>query len=265
MKRFVWIIAVILILFIKIIHDTSAVKVNEVMIENDKLEANQRITILQISDVHNRNLDGKFDKIISLDPDLIVLTGDLIDRTSTDLTYTEVLLEKLITMNTSIYFVAGNHEHESPIYSELRELLTVYDVTRLENEQVTLEINGVELNLVGIGNHSTGHADLLRAFRDIDTDLLTILLSHSPILLDNQVDLTLSGHTHGGQVRLPLIGAIVAPEQGLFPKYDKGLYEPDSGGKLYIDSGLGTTFLPIRFLNEAQVSYITIEGSGLGF
>jgi predicted MPP superfamily phosphohydrolase len=74
----------------------------------------------------------------------------------------------------------------------------------------------------------------------------------------NSVDLILSGHTHGGQVRFPLIGALVVPDQGFFPKFDKGAFNLGGNRHLYIDSGLGTSRLPVRFLNQSQISLIKI-------
>lgn len=259
MKKLLVFSFVFLLLIVKVINDTNAVKINSLTIQNDKLEANQQVTILQISDVHNRSLDGKLDQLTELDPDLIVLTGDLIDRQTTDLTNTKNLLNKLVTMERPIYFVSGNHEQDSAIFTELKAILAGYGVIELENRYVTIDVDGIPINLVGVANESTGHAQLTMALENIDLSLPTILLSHTPITPADALDLILSGHTHGGQVRLPFIGGIIAPDQGFFPKYDKGLYQLESGAKLYIDSGLGTSMLPIRFLNEAQVSMVTIE------
>ncbi|WP_440895042.1 metallophosphoesterase [Amphibacillus sp. Q70] len=258
MKKFIIITIIFLLLIVKVINDTTAIKVNTVTIPNDKLTTNQKISILQISDVHNRDLEGSFDRLTELDPDLIVLTGDLIDRKTTDLTNTTKLLDQLVTMDRPIYFVSGNHEQESPIFADLKGLLAEYEVIELDNQHMTIEVNGVPINLAGVANASTGHAKLIDALEGVNLTYPTVLLSHSPITPDNEIDLILSGHTHGGQVRLPFIGGLIAPDQGFFPEYDKGIYELDSGATLYIDSGLGTSLLPIRFFNEAQVSIVTI-------
>ena len=252
-----------LLLIVKVVNDTTTIKVNHVYFENDKFVSEQKLKILQISDVHNRNLEGKYARITELNPDLIVLTGDLIDRKTTDLTHTIQLLEQLTVIERPMYFVSGNHEQESLIFTELREVLLTYGVIELNNQSVSVEVNGFVFNLVGIANHTTGHADLITAFEAVDLSKPTVLLSHAPLITDVPVDLILSGHTHGGQVRLPFIGGLVAPDQGVFPKYDKGFYQLDSGATLYIDSGLGTSLLPIRFLNQAQVTLLTIEASSI--
>lgn len=263
MKKLILIASVVFLLIVKVVIDTTAVKVNHVDFGINKMSRDEKLEILQISDLHNRNLAGKYQQIIELDPDLIVLTGDLIDRKTTDLTNTINLLKQLTTIERPIYFVSGNHEQESLIFSELREILLEYGVIELNNQSEVLVVDGIEFNLVGIANHTTGNADLITAFETVDLTKPTILLSHAPLMTDLQVDLILSGHTHGGQIRLPFIGGVVAPDQGLFPKYDKGAYQLDSGATLYIDSGLGTSVLPIRFLNQAQVTLVTIEGSSL--
>lgn len=263
MKRMILIATIMLLLIVKVVNDTTTIKVNHVYFENDKFVSEQKLKILQISDVHNRNLEGKYARITELNPDLIVLTGDLIDRKTTDLTHTIQLLEQFTTIGRPIYFVSGNHEQESSIFSELREVLLDYDVIELNNQSEVLEIDGIEFNLVGIANHTTGHADLITAFEAVDLSKPTVLLSHAPLITDVPVDLILSGHTHGGQVRLPFIGGLVAPDQGFFPEYDKGAYQLESGATLYIDSGLGTSLLPIRFLNQAQVTLLTIEASSI--
>src|SRR5690606_36275120 len=113
----------------------------------------------------------------------------------------------------------------------------------------------------------THHEDVQAAFRGVDQEQYTILLSHAPNIViryssnDILADLILSGHTHGGQVRLPFIGALAAPGQGLFPKLDKGTFTIAQDQYLYIDSGLGTSMVPIRFLNQSQMSFIRVVGA----
>ena len=98
-------------------------------------------------------------------------------------------------------------------------------------------------------------------YENISEKEYNLLLSHSPNkpinYLNKNIDLILSGHTHGGQVRIPIIGGVLAPGQGLFPKYDKGLYKIGNTS-LYIDSGLGNSLLPIRMFNRVQISNIEV-------
>ncbi|WP_255259575.1 hypothetical protein [Lentibacillus sp. CBA3610] len=103
-----------------------------------------------------------------------------------------------------------------------------------------------------------------KAFKNLRSEYYTILLSHAPDITKQYqsipADLILSGHTHGGQIRLPFIGALLAPGQVLFPKLDRGTFPLDPEQYLYIDSGLGTTRLPVRFFNQSQMSLVTITG-----
>jgi len=134
-------------------------------------------------------------------------------------------------------------------------------ITILDNENTALNVNEDAISIAGLSFFAT-EDDYLAAINGVDGNF-TILLSHSPnrpiSYLSGVEDLILSGHTHGGQVRLPIIGSIVAPGQGFFPEYDKGTFEL-SNTIIYIDSGLGNSVFPIRLFNRVQISNITIKG-----
>lgn len=133
----------------------------------------------------------------------------------------------------------------------------------LNNNSTDILIKGVSMNLVGIDDVSTNHEDMNKAFTNVNNQEYTVLLSHSLSVTDKyrdiDADLILSGHTHGGQVRLPFMGPIIAPDEGLFPKKTKGVYQFKENQYLYIDSGLGTSLVPVRFLNQSQLSVIEIS------
>lgn len=264
--RLMWLVitSILLITIGKASYDTHFFKVAEVAFSSDKLPNNTSITILQISDLHNKifgtNNDPIVNKIIELNPDIIVITGDLIDRSTTDFTSVFNLIDRIVSINENVYFVSGNHEWGNVKRAELFIGLEERGVMMLDNINEMIELDNVKFALVGIANSSTGHDDFSKAIDGVDKDMYTILLSHVPPLEPNDLDLTLSGHTHGGQIRFPLIGGLVAPDQGYFPVYDKGVFQWENKNHLYIDSGLGTSILPIRFLNQSQLSMITIGG-----
>ncbi|RYG73019.1 metallophosphoesterase [Lentibacillus lipolyticus] len=253
----------------KMYRDTYTFKRREVTFYSKKLPKNENLTILQISDLHNRVFGSDNGRLINIvadsNPDIIVLTGDLIDRRTETFAHVFSLVERLAAIHPNIYFVTGNHEWGNPATSTFLDGLRERHVTILDNRNVKITKNGVNLNLAGVADASTKYANLEDAFRQLDTSHYTVLLSHTPGIteMDEQIpaDLILSGHTHGGQVRFPLIGALVSPDRGLFPKLDKGTYRLGPDRSLYIDSGLGTTRLPIRFLNQSQLSLITITGT----
>ncbi|MFP4017603.1 MAG: VanZ family protein [Halanaerobiales bacterium] len=119
-----------------------------------------------------------------------------------------------------IYYVSGNHEWGNLHMEQLLIGLKERNVTILINKNNQLSKNGVTINLLGVDDVSSGNQDLKMPINNIDQELYTILLSHSPGIIKNYdnlpADLILSGHTHGGQVRIPFIGALVAPDQGKF-------------------------------------------------
>ncbi|MHA6252404.1 metallophosphoesterase [Oceanobacillus sp. CAU 1775] len=254
---------------VRVLIDTNSFRVNNVRMETKKLSTGESLKILQISDVHHKRKKVMYKQVIKkvdeLKPDILVLTGDLIDRKTRSFSSLFSFVDRLISTEVPIYYVAGNHEWDNPakdlFFTELRKR----NITILNNDSITVKIKGDIVNLVGIDDASTEREDIGKAFSIVNEKNYTVLLSHSPYVLikypDLPVDLVISGHTHGGQIRLPIIGAVASPGEGYFPVYDKGVFEWNTGQTLYIDSGLGTTFLPIRFLNQSQISLITINGT----
>ncbi|GAA5417339.1 uncharacterized protein YpbG [Paraliobacillus ryukyuensis] len=253
---------------LKVIYDTNTFKVNEVDLYSTKLSDGSSIKILQLTDIHNR-IFGKdhlplINRIDELQPDIIVITGDLVDRKTTDLTAMFRLIEKIVTINKHVYFVSGNHEWDNFKKDRLMDGLVDRGVQLMDNTNIILDINHNKLQLAGVADYSTEHDNLSEAMLGLQSENYTLLLSHAPdlvnTLMNESIDLILSGHTHGGQIRIPFIGALVAPDQGYFPELDKGLYQWKPDHYLYIDSGLGTTKLPLRLFNQSQMSLLTIKG-----
>jgi uncharacterized protein len=269
-KRIVLALGILFILSTagKVIYDTNVFKVNRVEFQTNKIPTGSEISILQISDVHNKVFGDNNEKLIEtvkkIDTDLIVLTGDLIDRKTTDFSNVFSLVEELKVINPNTFFVTGNHEWENIYMEELLVGLEERGVTMLNNRNTQVTLGEATINLVGIDNESTNHENMSLAFDDVNRDFYTVLLSHSPGVIekykDIPTDLILSGHTHGGQVRIPLFGAVVAPDQGFFPELDKGIFKIGGEQYLYIDSGLGTSVAPLRFWNQSQMSLVQIRG-----
>lgn len=232
--------------------------------------------IAQISDLHNAELGEGNSRVIEIlereQPDLIVITGDMADSRRTDVAVASEFARKAVNI-APCYYVTGNHESRIPAeYAELEEELLACGVTVLHDQSVTLERGGETVTLIGIDDPSfamrVGMSDLSAGMFSADTDRardddgFTILLSHRPELIGNyaemNVDLVFSGHAHGGQFRLPLIGGLVAPGQGLFPKYDSGLY---SVGKtqMIVSRGIGNSIIPVRLNNRPEVVVATLH------
>ena len=145
-------------------------------------------------------------------------------------------------------------------------------VVVLEDARVELEQSGETITLIGV-NDPSFQTDYL--FGDSETvmqgslqeltnkdDGYTVLLSHRPelfkVYVENGADLVLSGHAHGGQFRLPFVGGLVAPNQGLFPEYDIGLYTEENTNMI-VSRGIGNSILPFRFNNRPEVIFIELE------
>ena len=256
----------------------TALELNRYIISSDRLpEAFDGYRIAHVSDLHNTEIGKDNEKLLAMlreaDPDIIAITGDIIDSRNTDidiaLQFTKTAMEI-----APCYYVTGNHEARVSEYDELKAGLTEQGVIILEDKCIGLDKSEETISLLGV-NDPSFQTDYL--FGDSETvmqsklqdiikeDTYTILLSHRPELFEvyteSKVDLVLSGHAHGGQFRLPFVGGLVAPNQGLFPKYDSGLYTEENTNMI-VSKGIGNSILPFRFNNRPEVILIELKYGG---
>lgn len=223
--------------------------------------------IVHISDLHNTefgiNQKNLIKKINSESPDLIVITGDFIDSRNTDIDKAVELITGLKNQ-IPIYYVTGNHESRVAEYKKLESELIKNGVNILRNKNDKIEINGSYINIIGIDDPSFGEGenDLTGMISELKSESYDILLSHRPELFDiycqSGVNLSLCGHAHGGQVIIPFIGGLVAPNQGIFPEYTEGIYEKGNS-KMIVSRGLGNSIIPMRINNPPELVVITLE------
>lgn len=261
-KNLIILISIILFIWLYNYWQISQFNIKNIKLSSNKIK--QPLKIVQITDFHSNeliNLDKMFNKISQFNPDIIVLTGDIIDYKTVDLTLVLNMLDRVKSITSKVYFVSGNHETNHNLEKELHNAFVEKGIKVLDNNTVLIENNGDRINLFG-ASFFAEQSDFENIFENIKEENYNILLSHSPNrpirYLNENTDLILSGHTHGGQVRIPIIGAIIAPGQGLFPKYDKGIKKLGNT-TLYIDSGLGNSVAPIRMFNRVQYTNIEIE------
>ncbi|GGM18928.1 phosphoesterase [Paraliobacillus quinghaiensis] len=262
------ILATVISTLVKIFYDTKLFKVERVKVDTSKIPKGSSFTILQLSDIHNNVFGYQNEMLIrkvkQLNASIIVITGDLIDRKTSDFSQMFHLVEELVAMNKHVYFVSGNHEWGNPKAEEFFTGLKERKVTMLDNTNKKIQLSDVTFNLAGVADFTTAHDHLPEALNGIDETAYTVLLSHAPDIIgtfhEKPIDLTLCGHTHGGQIRFPIVGSVVARGHS-FTGLDKGLYPQQDGKYIYVDSGIGTTGLPFRFLNQSQCSLITVKGS----
>ena len=225
--------------------------------------AGKRIQILHISDVHSNDKDNKlfvWDKINKLSFDIAVITGDFIANKHTEL-LPHIPYLKALTQRCPVFYVFGNHEMYEE--AEVRKLLESAGVTVLKDENTRLNIAGVNVNIIGIRDYYSirryGFGNIFELLEDVKPNEFSIMLSHQPQIFKDissyNIDLVLSGHTHGGQVRFPFLPTLFAPGQGILPKYGDGWYH-ECGSSLYISKGIGATVFPVRLFNRPEITVI---------
>lgn len=260
------ILLILIVLFAAIIAwviwDNNRITVTEYTIKDAEIPENfSGYRILQISDLHNAEFgeDNEIllNQISRLHPDMIVITGDLIDSYHTNVDISLAFIRQAVKIAPT-YYVFGNHEVRIPeSYTLLKDGMEKAGVVVLD-QPVTLEKDSQTITLLGVADPSAMSSDsrfytqivgsILNAKMPEET-VYSILLCHRPEVFDafieNGVDLAFTGHTHGGQIRIPFIGAIFSPDQGLFPKYDSGLFtEKDT--TMIISRGSGNSSFPFR-------------------
>lgn len=243
--------------------------------------------IVQISDLHNvkfgKNNQKLVDRIRECEPDMIVLTGDLVDSNHTNVDRAVQFVDEIVKI-CPVYYVTGNHEYwlEKSEYDELMDGLVSAGVVILDNQVVEISRGDAKFRLVGLDDRSLADGTLEALLSDesirnnqaeqkeetADNEdsgekELTVVLAHEPQYLARYagtgVDLVLSGHAHGGQFRLPFVGGIVAPDQGFLPEYTAGEYYMN-GTEMIVSRGLGNSVIPVRLFNYPEIVCVDLVG-----
>ena len=277
-KKMVLIVSILVILCLGIwtFWGNTALEVNEYEIVGDRIpEAFSDFRIAQVSDLHNAEFGEGNEKLIELlfqtDPDMIVITGDLIDSRQTDIEIALDFARQAIKL-APVYYVSGNHEARVREYEDLKMGLAEAGVIVLEDQKVQITREGESISILGIDDPSFQEDYLFGDAASVTSSALselqnesegyTVLLAHRPELfetyVDAGVDLVFSGHAHGGQFRLPFIGGLVAPNQGFFPEYDAGLFSEGST-TMIVSRGVGNSIIPIRINNRPEIVTVTLQ------
>ena len=251
-----------LILLVWIYWESYTPKTTVYSIPSEKLPASfQGLRIAQVSDLHNTRFGKDHRKLLRLltdaKPDMILLTGDLLDSRRTNLESAIGFCKTAVSL-APIYYAPGNHESRIPAdYAALKTALSELGVIILENESVSFRRGTDSITLTGLMDPDFGIP-----WPDVSTEEYQIVLSHRPELLEQyaqmELDLVFSGHAHGGQFRLPLIGGVFAPQQGFFPDYTAGVHTKDNT-TLVISRGLGNAPIIPRFNNSPELILVTLE------
>jgi predicted MPP superfamily phosphohydrolase len=266
----------LIIIVIYFFYSCTSISSKTYKIETNKLEKQKSIKIALISDLHS-TIYGKdqsklINKVKDINPDLIVLSGDIFDDV-VPMKGTQLLLSGISSL-APIFYVTGNHEYWSHNIQGIRDELDSYGVIILSDTFKIIEINDTKIVIAGIEdpdkrNFETANYNqkdnMEKAFRELDEiKLYKILIAHRPELIENyklySFDLVLSGHAHGGQVRLPFINGLYAPNQGLFPKYSGGIYN-HGNLKHIISRGLSINPRLPRIFNPPELVIVLIESN----
>lgn len=260
---------VLLSLIIWVIWSNVSVKLSTYTVSSENLPKSfDGYRIAHISDLHNAEFGDENEKLLKLlresAPNIIVFTGDIIDSRHTDIEVTLNFAEEAAKI-APCYYVTGNHEAalSYDVYQKLEKGLINSGVTVLHGAEAVIEKDGESISIIGIDDPN------MAAFpQDISeisaSDGFKVLLTHRPEFfekyVDWDVDLVLSGHTHGGQIRIPFIGSLFAPGQGLFPELDAGMFTKNDTDMI-ISRGLGNSSVPVRFNCRPELVLIELECS----
>lgn len=275
-KRKSMIIIILFSISLFFLWQNNDITVTEIDYYNDKIpDGFNGYSIIHISDLHNKsfgkNQEYLLKKVRIAEPDIIVITGDLVDRRKYNLDIAMKFIDGAMKI-APVYYVSGNHEAWSKDYKNISQRLLDYGVKILDDNKVALKEGKYEIEILGLSdpdfltsNYLEG-TDLSKLKEELsklsDDSLFQILLSHRPELFDlyadANIDLIFSGHAHGGQFRIPFIGGLVAPDQGLFPKYTSGAYVQNQS-TLIVSRGLGNSIIPVRIFNRPEIIKVTLK------
>ncbi len=241
---------------------------------------------VMLADLHNFSYGEENERlakaIFAQKPDAVLVAGDLlVGRPGADFTPALQLIRRLREGGLPVFYGNGNHEYRMRLhpelygnmYTEYTSVLRKYGVQPLENEKVSFSAKDLEMEIYGYELPELYYKKFCRAtFRQEHLEKVlgkqepskfNILLAHNPIYFENYArwgaDLTVSGHLHGGIIRIPGVGGIITPQAKLFPRYDAGHFQK-AGKDLVVSRGLGTHTVNLRIFNPAELSVIYLKG-----
>jgi predicted MPP superfamily phosphohydrolase len=230
-------------------------------VEQLTLPFGRSLRVVQLTDIHagiymtREEMRRYADQVIALQPDLFVLTGDFI---SNSMTFLPGCVEEMARVRAryGTFATLGNHEHLWGSPREVQAVFRQHHIPLLVNAHAVIQTAQGPFAVAGIDDIQWGHPDLESALDGLDPAIPTLLLSHRPEIFPEAaghgIPLTLSGHYHGGQIKLSLPGMDISMAHLRTP-YPEGLYRINSS-RLYVSRGIGTTFTPVRLNAPPEVT-----------
>lgn len=281
MIKILLLLIVILALFscMVMVIDCNRFVIREYHCENKRLK--NPLKIVQLSDLHNKSFGKGNSRLIraikELNPDLIIVSGDMYTSLPGKETVTaQKLLEELVK-SYPVYYANGNHEQKTKeeteefgsLYEDYRQKLSGMGIHFLSNEHVYLKDYNISLYGLEIHRHyyrkfrkQILKADQVREYLGVpDPSSFHMMIAHNPDFFEAYAawgaDLVFAGHVHGGLMRLPILGGVIAPSMKLFPKYDGGEFH-EGNATMILSRGLGTHTLPIRIFNPGELVVVKL-------
>lgn len=286
---YIIITVLILLLIVFVYKESSGYNIVEYNLYTDK-DISSPVRFVMLSDLHDTDVsrDGNkklFESIDSINPDFIVLAGDMVNSYMTRNFDTDVAFDLLrrLSQKYPMYYGLGNHEQrfvEEPdkfpgMFDELTRRIKELGIVLLSDDKAdvgssNVRIYGFDIPIEQyrrIGAKGLPDGILPQVFGNVDADKYNILIAHNPVFFDDYAafspDLVLSGHLHGGIIVLPGIGGLISPQLKLFPKFDYGKYESGST-TMIVSRGIGWHTIPIRIFNKAEIVSVTINKKNTG-
>ncbi len=267
-KNYIYLAAGIILLVLFLYWQNNDIVTTNISYTNKKIpSAFNGYVIVQISDLHNMRFGTEqsdlIGKVKKAEPDMIVITGDMIDNMHMDIAVALEFAREAIKI-APVYYIPGNHEARIEDYAGLARSLSDLGVILLENEKTLIELNQSTIELMGIIDPFFSPASQSLSSLNIqNTNSFKILLSHRPELIKfyaaKNIDLVFTGHAHGGQIRIPFTNiGLIAPDQGFFPKYTSGIYVESNTTEI-VSRGLGNSAFPFRVFNRPEIIVVTLQ------
>lgn len=247
--------------------EPKRIKVEKVLLRIKNLPSSFKgLKILHLSDFHSHKFGKKEKKVLEilsqLRPDLIFITGDIVGRSAKNLGACQNFWKKLSQdYEGRIFGVYGNHDHRNKKFRDLNVFLKESRIEILNNGSRKIERGKDYIYLIGVDDPHLEFDNIDEAMKGTEDDFPKILLAHSPEIFrkikEKDIDLVLVGHTHGGQIAIPILSDLVLPLK-YDKKYKSGLFKENSC-YLYVNRGIGETFLPIRILANPEITFIELQ------
>ena len=274
-KKILIFLSAFIIIAAGLLWGNNSIKTTEYTVSPANLpESFDGFRIVQVSDLHNTDFGSRLiEKISDVKPDIIVITGDIIDSYHTKIPIAVEFVQRVCEI-APVCYVTGNHESRIEEYQSFKEQMEGFGVNVLEGETVEIKRNGEKISLTGIDDTTffggetpneqiIAFSEKLRSLAAAADEETNILLSHKPeyfsLYAECGFDVVFSGHAHGGQIRLPFIGGLYTPDQGFFPEYTEGVHT-SGRANMIISRGLGNSIFPLRVFNRPEIVVCEFKG-----